>query len=110
MAFGTDAPVEPIDPWPGIALAVRREDRAGRPAPRPCPRAGPAARSGVRGRLRRPGPLRAGARSRTADVGQRADIVVIPAASVDEPVTPGGALSTTRPSHVLMDGEVVFER
>ena len=28
LAFGTDAPVEPFDPWPGIALAVRREDRA----------------------------------------------------------------------------------
>ena len=27
LAFGTDAPVEPFDPWPGIALAVRREDR-----------------------------------------------------------------------------------
>ena len=28
MAFGTDAPVESFDPWPGLALAVRREDRA----------------------------------------------------------------------------------
>ena len=28
LAFGTDAPVEPFDPWPGIALAVRREDAA----------------------------------------------------------------------------------
>ena len=27
MAFGTDAPVESFDPWPGLALAVRREDR-----------------------------------------------------------------------------------
>ena len=26
MAFGTDAPVESYDPWPGLALAVRRED------------------------------------------------------------------------------------
>ena len=26
MPFGTDAPVESFDPWPGIALAVRRED------------------------------------------------------------------------------------
>src|SRR5205814_94288 len=26
LAFGTDAPVESFDPWPGIALAVRRED------------------------------------------------------------------------------------
>ena len=62
MPFGTDAPVESFDPWPGIALAVRREDPrwpAGTPvfaedqsltldrafAPpawtRPCPRASP---------------------------------------------------------------------
>ena len=26
MPFGTDAPVESYDPWPGLALAVRRED------------------------------------------------------------------------------------
>ena len=26
MPFGTDAPVESFDPWPGVALAVRRED------------------------------------------------------------------------------------
>ena len=26
LAFGTDAPVEPIDPWPGIALSVLRRD------------------------------------------------------------------------------------
>jgi predicted amidohydrolase YtcJ len=42
-------------------------------------------------------------------VGQRADIVVIPAASLAEPVEPGGALATTRPSIVIVDGRVVFE-
>jgi hypothetical protein len=29
---------------------------------------------------------------------------------LDEPVEPGGALATARPTMVLMDGEVVFER
>ena len=42
--------------------------------------------------------------------GQRADIVVIPPRPLDEPVEPGGALATARPSLVLVDGEVVFER
>ena len=42
--------------------------------------------------------------------GQRADIAVIPAAALDEPVEPGGALATARPSMVLIDGQVVFER
>jgi predicted amidohydrolase YtcJ len=110
MAFGTDAPVESYDPWPGLALAVRREDArwpAGTRAYAPeqaltldralraqCIDAAVSARELDRGRL---------------TVGQRADVVVIPAASIDEPVTPGGPLSTTRPQIVLMDGKVVFE-
>src|SRR6185503_18086953 len=28
MALGQDAPLEPLDPWPGIALAVLRRDPA----------------------------------------------------------------------------------
>jgi predicted amidohydrolase YtcJ len=110
MPFGTDAPVESYDPWPGLALAVRREDprwpagtpvfaadqsltldRALRAA---CVDPAVSARELDRGRL---------------TVGQRADIVVINAAAIDEPVTPGGPLSTTRPDIVLIDGEVVYE-
>jgi predicted amidohydrolase YtcJ len=110
MPFGTDAPVESYDPWPGLALAVRREDprwpagtpvyaeeqsvtldRALRAA---CIDPAVSARETDRGRL---------------IVGQRADVVVIPSAAIDEPVTPGGPLSTTRPTMVLLDGEVVYE-
>jgi predicted amidohydrolase YtcJ len=110
MAFGTDAPVESYDPWPGLALAVRREDprwpagtrvfaeeqslsldRALRAA---CIDPAVSARETDRGRL---------------TVGQRADVVVIPAAAIDEPVTPGGPLATARPAMVVIDGEVVFE-
>jgi predicted amidohydrolase YtcJ len=110
IPFGTDAPVEPFDPWPGIALAVRREDPrwpAGTPAFAPeqaltldralrgaCVDPAVAAREPDRGRL---------------TVGQRADVVVIPAAAIDEPVTPGGPLSTTRPMVVVVDGKVVVE-
>jgi predicted amidohydrolase YtcJ len=110
MAFGTDAPVESIDPWPGLALAVRREDPRWAPGTPPyapdeaisldrafranCVDPAESARETDRGRL---------------TVGQRADIVVIPAGSIDEPVTPGGPLSTTRPRLVMIDGEVVFE-
>jgi predicted amidohydrolase YtcJ len=42
-------------------------------------------------------------------VGQRADLAVIQAAAIDEPVTPGGVLSSTRPRLVFLDGEVAFE-
>jgi len=110
LAFGTDAPVEPFDPWPGIALAVRREDPrwpAGTPPFAPdealsveralraaCVGPPTSAREADRGRL---------------TAGQRADIVVIPAASLAEPVEPGGALATTRPRLVLVDGRLVFE-
>ena len=110
MPFGTDAPVEPYDPWPGLALAVHREDARwpiGTPVYAPeqsltldralranCIDPAVSAKETDRGRL---------------TVGQRADVVVIPAASIDEPVTPGGPLSTTRPELVLLDGKVVFE-
>jgi predicted amidohydrolase YtcJ len=110
MAFGSDAPVESYDPWPGLALAVRREDPrwpSGTPPYAPeqaltldralraqCIDPAVSARETDRGRL---------------TVGQRADVVVIPAASIDEPVTAGGALSTTRPSMVVVDGKVVVE-
>ena len=110
LAFGTDAPVEPFDPWPGIALAVRREDArwpAGTPAFAPdealgldralraaCVDPAMSAREADRGRL---------------TVGQRADVVVLPAAALREPVEPGGALATARPSLVMIDGRVVFE-
>jgi predicted amidohydrolase YtcJ len=110
MPFGTDAPVESYDPWPGLALAVRREDprwSAGTPVyaeeqsltldralRAACIDPAVSARETDRGRL---------------IVGQRADVVVIPAAAIDEPVTPGGPLSTARAAMVLLDGEVVFE-
>jgi predicted amidohydrolase YtcJ len=110
IPFGTDAPVESFDPWPGIALSVRREDPrwpAGTPPYGPhealsldralraaCVDPAVSAREPDRGRL---------------TVGQRADVVVIPAASLLEPVEPGGALATTRPTRVVIGGRVVFE-
>jgi predicted amidohydrolase YtcJ len=110
MPFGTDAPVEPFDPWPGIALAVRREDPrwpTGTPAFGPqeslsldralraaCLDPAVTAREPDRGRL---------------TVGQRADLAVIPAAALRAPVEPGGTLATARPSLVMLDGRVVFE-
>jgi predicted amidohydrolase YtcJ len=36
--------------------------------------------------------------------GMRADIVVVPAAALDEPVLPGGPLGTVRPRLVIVDG------
>jgi predicted amidohydrolase YtcJ len=106
VAFGTDAPVEPFDPWPGIALAVRREDPSWSAGSRPF---GPDEALTLDRALRAAcvGPaVSAGARDRgRLTVGQRADVVVLPAAALDDPVEPGGALATARPHIVLVDGE-----
>jgi predicted amidohydrolase YtcJ len=111
LAFGTDSPVEPFDPWPGIALAVRREDPR---SPAGTPEFGPHESLSLDRALRAAcvGPAlstRETDRGRLV-VGDRADLVVIPAACLDDPVEPGGALSTARPSIVVLDGRVVFER
>jgi predicted amidohydrolase YtcJ len=41
--------------------------------------------------------------------GQGADLIVIPAAALHDPVERGGRLAAARPSLVLVDGSVAFE-
>jgi predicted amidohydrolase YtcJ len=110
LAFGTDAPVEPIDPWPGLSMAVCRRDvtwgqdslpfgsqeaiRLDEAFRAACIAPAVTAAEDDRGRL---------------VPGQRADLIVVPAAVVDDPVEPGGALATARPRLVLIDGVVEFE-
>jgi predicted amidohydrolase YtcJ len=111
LAFGTDAPVEPFDPWPGIALAVRREDARW---PAGTPPFGPDESLGL-DRALRAACVDPALSTRQTDrgrliVGHRADVAVIPAACIDDPVEPDGPLSTARPSMVLLDGRVVYER
>jgi predicted amidohydrolase YtcJ len=111
LAFGSDAPVETIDPWPGLEIsAVRRSpdwpdgtppfgpanalslDRIVRAA---CLGAAVAAGESRRGRLRPRSP---------------ADLIVMPAAAFAEPVELGGPLGRVRPRLVLVDGQPAFER
>ncbi len=110
VAFGTDAPVEPVDPWPGLACAVTREapswpagmQALGRQHALPLWRAiraaclAPAVTAGEtdRGRLL---------------PGYRADLVVLPSAAIEEPAGVGGALWHARPRRVLLDGALVAE-
>ena len=108
VAFGTDAPVEPVDPWPGIACAVTRSAPTWPPGTPPL---GPAHAlplwRAIRAACVDPA-LSAGERDRGRLVaGHRADVVVLPAAAVEEPVEIGGALWHARPRLVLVDGEVV---
>ncbi|HEU0242587.1 MAG TPA: amidohydrolase, partial [Candidatus Limnocylindrales bacterium] len=105
---GTDAPVEPIDPWPGVACAVTRSAPSW---PAGTPPLGPSNALSLWRSLRAAcvDPARsAGERDRGRLVpGHRADVVVLPAAALDEPVEAGGALWHARPRLVLLDGEIV---
>jgi predicted amidohydrolase YtcJ len=110
VASGTDAPVEPVDPWPGIACAVTRSAPTW---PAGTPAFGPhnalSLWRAIRSACVDPA-ISAGERDRGRLVtGHRADLVVLPAAALSEPVEPGGALWHARPRLVLMDGEVVAD-
>ncbi len=109
LAFGTDAPVEPPDPWPGIAAAVTRA--SGR-----WPEAQPALHPEQALPLWRA--LRAATRDVAASagvedeghlaVGARADLMVLAAEVLDEPARRGGALEGARPIATLIDGVIAW--
>ena len=105
VCFGTDAPVEPIDPWPGLACAVTRSAPGwGSAIPPFGPEHAMDLWQAIRAATIAPA-VSAGETDRGRLVaGQRADVVVIPAAAVDEPVEPDGALWHARPTRVLLDG------
>ena len=110
VAFGTDAPVEPIDPWPGLSMAVTRIDGSWPAGSAPF---GPDERISLEQALRAaclaPAAI-AGELDRGRLIpGQRADLVVIPTEALTNPVQPGGALATARPRVVVIDGETAFE-
>jgi predicted amidohydrolase YtcJ len=110
VAFGTDAPVEPIDPWPGLSMAVTRIDGSWPAGSEPF---------GADERVTLEQALRAACvapaviasetdRGRLVP-GQRADLLVIPADALVHPIEPGGSLATARPRLVMIDGEIAFE-
>jgi predicted amidohydrolase YtcJ len=110
VAFGTDAPVEPIDPWPGIAMAVLRRDPSwGKDA----------IAFGADEALTLEEALRAatvGPHLSAKDPlggrlvpGARADLIVLPAAP-REGGERAAAFAEVRPRLVLLDGDVVVER
>ena len=112
LAFGTDAPIEPVDPWPGIAQAVTRRDERW---PDDTPTFGPdealtldrALRSACVDAAISAGELDRG----RLIVGHRADIVVAAGRRAGRARGAGSApCRSARPNLVLMDGRVVFER
>jgi predicted amidohydrolase YtcJ len=107
IPFGTDAPVEPIDPWPGIAVALcRRDPFAPGDAPLGMDQAIDIARA-VRAACLDPA-LVAGETDRGRLVaGHRADLLVVPAAALGHRTEPQ-QLATIRPLATLIDGEIVY--
>jgi predicted amidohydrolase YtcJ len=113
LAFGTDAPVEPPDPWPGIAMAVLRRDPswgAGVEA------YGPGEALTVEQALRA---ATVGVAATTKDPlggrlvpGSPADLIVLPAAPREshDAAERAAAFAEVRPRLVMLGGEVVVER
>jgi predicted amidohydrolase YtcJ len=110
VAFGTDAPVEPIDPWPGIAMAVLRRDPSWGADALPF---GPDEMLTLEQALRA---ATVGPHLTAKDKlggrlipGARADLIVLPAAP-REGGERAAAFAEVRPRLVMLDGEVVVER
>ena len=110
LAFGTDAPLVALDPWPGIAMAVTRRDPTWGPDAKPF---------GANEALTIEQALRAstvGVAATAKDAlggrlvpGSHADLIVLPA-EPDEERLRAADFADLRPRLVLVDGEVAFER
>jgi predicted amidohydrolase YtcJ len=106
LPFGSDAPVEPADPWPGIAAAVTRRGPGWNEADAfHAEQAVPLARA-LRGACV-DGPRSAGLVDQGhLGVSARADLLIVPATLFDAPADPE-VLAATRPLATLLDGQIV---
>jgi predicted amidohydrolase YtcJ len=106
LPFGTDAPVESADPWPGIAAAVTRRGPGWLPEEAFYPAQAISLERALRAAcLDGPRSARIGDEGHL-DVGARADLVVLPARLSSEPHDPA-VIASVRPQATLLDGEVV---
>ncbi|HEY2888100.1 MAG TPA: amidohydrolase family protein, partial [Candidatus Limnocylindrales bacterium] len=98
LAFGTDAPVEPVDPWPGILLAMSRRSPEWPPGtPAFGPEEGLTLDAALRAACLGPAEAAGSTDRGRLTTGQRADVVVV------------RANLTSRPRVVLIDGQVAYE-
>jgi predicted amidohydrolase YtcJ len=109
IPFGSDAPVEPPDPWRNLAAAVARRDVTWSPDRGAFHReqalpAWRAVRSACLDPARTAGALDEG----RLTAGSRADLLVIPVDGLLGGDTSGATLAATRPLATLIDGAVVF--
>jgi predicted amidohydrolase YtcJ len=110
VAFGTDAPVEPIDPWPGIAIAVLRRDPTwGSDVPAYGPEEALTLEEALRAATVGPATTLRDPLGGRLVPGARADLIVLPPAP-KEPDERAAAFAAVRPRLVLLDGEAVVDR
>ena len=109
VAFGTDAPVEPADPWPGIALAVTRTAPEWKDLRLFGPSEAIALADAIRAATVGPALVAGDPAGGRLIPGSPADFVAIPAAALREPVEPGGVLWSARPAFVAIGGRIVYE-
>jgi predicted amidohydrolase YtcJ len=107
IPFGTDAPVEPPDPWPGIAMAVSRRDTLQPHNRKLGPRQAISLVRAVRAACLDPAEVAAQPELGRLIPGCRADLIVVPATALraGDPQS----LAATRPLAVLIDGQIVHE-
>jgi predicted amidohydrolase YtcJ len=107
IPFGTDAPVEPPDPWPGLAIAVARGD-PDQPADVPVgPRHAIDLDRSVRAACLDPAVVAGESDLGWLGVGCRADLLVVPSAGFREPFD-AADLARTRPLATLIGGKIVY--
>ena len=107
IPFGTDAPVEQPDPWPGIAVALARRDPLDRGAtPIGIGHAISLDRA-LRAACLDPAQVAGLTDLGRLTAGMRADLLVVPAAAFATPYDPA-ELAGTRPLATLIDGQVVY--
>jgi predicted amidohydrolase YtcJ len=110
VAFGTDAPVEPIDPWPGIALAVLRRDPSWGPdAPPFGPNEAITLEQALRANTVGPATTVRDPLGGRLVPGARGDLIVLPEGP-REPDAEAAAFASVRPRLVLLGGEAVVDR
>lgn len=113
LAFGSDAPVEPADPWPGIALAVLRRDPSwGREAPAFAADQALTLEESLRAATVGPAATAKDSLGGRLVPGSDADLIVLPAAPREQADSEerAAAFAQVRPRLVLLGGEVVLER
>lgn len=104
LALGSDVPIEPIDPWPNLQVAVTRRDRDGEPEGGWYPEEALSLEQAVVGFTRGPAHAAGVPTEGRLAAGTRADLIVL---TEDPFAMPPEELSEVRPLATIVGGEVV---